>query len=100
MERMAARYAPRLAQPHRRPALQQRFTAPGEDHKGKAVQHDPSIGQNKCAPARRPRVSSKPATRNVDFVYIEDSVAGEFEGNGNRKTSGVYNAGARAIVVI
>ena len=90
MERMAARFVPKLA----RPIVGLRYSnvyGPGEDHKGKFASMIHQLAKQMRA-GNRPRIFD-PGTQKRDFVYVGDVV------QINRKAmeateSGVFNAGA------
>ena len=90
MERLAARYAPRLAHP----IVGLRYSnvyGPGEDHKGRLAS---MIHQLACQmrAGKRPRIFTA-GQQKRDFVYIDDAVQANLKAMQARE-SGVYNAGA------
>jgi ADP-L-glycero-D-manno-heptose 6-epimerase len=90
MERMAARYADRLAHP----IVGLRYTnvyGPGEDHKGKLASMIHQLARQMRA-GQRPRVFD-PGTQRRDFVYIDDCVAANLQA-AKAKATGVCNVGA------
>lgn len=90
MERMASRYAERLAHP----IVGLRYTnvyGPGEDHKGKLASMIHQLARQMRA-GQRPRIF-EPGTQRRDFVYIDDCVAANLLAC-KAKASGVCNVGA------
>jgi len=90
MERMAARYAEKLAYP----IVGLRYSnvyGPGEGHKGKLASMIYQLA-GQMRQGKRPRIFT-PGTQRRDFVYIEDVVQANLNAL-NAKTSGAYNAGA------
>jgi ADP-L-glycero-D-manno-heptose 6-epimerase len=92
MERLAARYAPRLAHP----IVGLRYSnvyGPGEDHKGKLASMIHQLARQMRA-GKRPRIFD-PGTQKRDFVYIDDVVEANLLA-AESKVSGPFNAGAGA----
>jgi ADP-L-glycero-D-manno-heptose 6-epimerase len=92
MEKMAMRYADRLAQP----IVGLRYSnvyGPGEDHKGKLASMIHQLARQMRA-GHRPRIFA-PGDQRRDFVYIEDVVQANLKAM-QASQSGVYNAGAGA----
>ena len=90
MERMAARYAPRLAHP----IVGLRYSnvyGPGEDHKGKFASMIHQLAKQIRA-GNRPRIFD-PGEQKRDFVYVEDVVQINKRAM-KAEESGVFNAGA------
>jgi ADP-L-glycero-D-manno-heptose 6-epimerase len=90
MERMAARYAPRLSHP----IVGLRYSnvyGPGEDHKGKLASMIHQLAKQMRA-GKRPRIF-RAGEQKRDFVYSQDAVAANLAAM-QSKTSGVFNAGA------
>jgi ADP-L-glycero-D-manno-heptose 6-epimerase len=90
MERMAARYSPRLTQP----IVGLRYSnvyGPGEDHKGKLASMIHQLAKQMRS-GMRPRIF-KAGEQKRDFVYIEDAVQANLKAMA-AKNSGVFNAGA------
>lgn len=90
MERMAARYAKKLAQP----IVGLRYSnvyGPGEANKGKLASMIYQLATQMRA-GKRPRIFT-PGTQKRDFVYIADVVQANVKAM-SAKESGVYNAGA------
>ena len=90
MERLAARYAPRLS----KPIVGLRYSnvyGPGESHKGRLAS---MIHQLACQmrAGKRPRIFTA-GQQKRDFVYIDDAVQANLNAM-NARESGVYNAGA------
>ena len=89
MERMAARYAPRLA--HAIVGLRySNVYGPGEDHKGKLASMVHQLARQMRA-GQRPRIFRAGQQRR-DLVYIDDVVDANLKGMA-AKESGVFNAG-------
>jgi ADP-L-glycero-D-manno-heptose 6-epimerase len=89
MERMAARYSPRLA----RPIVGLRYSnvyGPGEDHKGKLASMIHQLAKQMRA-GKRPRIFTA-GEQKRDFVYIDDVVAANLAAM-TACQSGVYNVG-------
>lgn len=89
-ERLAARYAPRLAHP----IVGLRYSnayGPGEAHKGKLASMIYQLAMQMRA-GRRPRIF-RAGEQKRDFVYIDDVVAANLAAM-NAKESGSFNAGA------
>jgi ADP-L-glycero-D-manno-heptose 6-epimerase len=92
MERLAGRYAPRLAHP----IVGLRYSnvyGPGEDHKGKLASMIHQLAKQMRA-GKRPRIFD-PGTQKRDFVYIDDVVQANVMAAAS-KVSGNFNAGAGA----
>jgi ADP-L-glycero-D-manno-heptose 6-epimerase len=92
MERMAHRYADRLAHP----IVGLRYSnvyGPGEDHKGKLASMIHQLAKQMRA-GNSPRIFS-PGDQRRDFVYIGDVVQANLNAMQSSK-SGVFNAGAGA----
>lgn len=92
MERLAARYAPRLAQP----IVGLRYSnvyGPGEDHKGKFASMIHQLAKQMRGGAR-PRIFEHGQQRR-DFVYVDDVVQANLNSLTARE-SGSFNAGAGA----
>jgi ADP-L-glycero-D-manno-heptose 6-epimerase len=92
MERLAARYAPRLAHP----IVGLRYSnvyGPGEDHKGKLASMIHQLAKQMRA-GKRPWIFD-PGTQKRDFVYIDDVVEANILA-AESKVSGPFNAGAGA----
>ncbi len=92
MERMAARYAPRLA----KPIVALRYSnvyGPGEDHKGKFASMIHQLASQMRA-GRRPRIFEH-GEQKRDFVYVDDVVELNVRAMEAREP-GVFNAGAGA----
>src|SRR5205807_561285 len=90
MERLAARYATKLAHP----IVGLRYSnvyGPGEDHKGKLASMIHQLARQMRA-GHRPRIF-KAGEQKRDFVYIDDVVQANLCAASAGK-SGVYNAGA------
>ena len=90
MERLAARYAPRLS----KPIVGLRYSnvyGPGESHKGRLAS---MIYQLACQmrAGKRPRIFTA-GQQKRDFAYIDDAVEANLRAMTARE-SGVYNAGA------
>ena len=89
-ERMAERYAPKLAHP----IVGLRYSnvyGPGEAHKEKLASMIHQLAKQMRA-GKRPRIF-KAGTQRRDFVYIDDVVAANLRG-ANTIVGGVFNAGA------
>lgn len=92
MEKMAMRYAPRLA--HAIVGLRySNVYGPGEDHKGKLASMIHQLAKQMRA-GNRPRIFS-PGDQRRDFVYIDDVVQANLKAM-QATQSGVFNAGAGA----
>ena len=92
MERMAARYAPKLT----KPIVGLRYSnvyGPGEDHKGKLASMIHQLARQMRA-GKRPRIFTA-GEQKRDFVYIDDVVDANLKAM-KSKTSGAFNAGAGA----
>ena len=92
MERLAARYAPRMTHP----VIGLRYSnvyGPGEDHKGKFASMIHQLAKQMRA-GKRPRIFER-GQQKRDFVYIDDIVQANLKAVGARQ-SGVFNAGAGA----
>ena len=90
MERMAARYAPRLAHP----IVGLRYSnvyGPGEDHKGRLASMIHQLAKQMRA-GKRPRIFTA-GQQKRDFAYVDDSVQANLCAM-RAKQSGVFNAGA------
>jgi ADP-L-glycero-D-manno-heptose 6-epimerase len=90
MERLAMRYAPKLAHP----IVGLRYSnvyGPGEDHKGKLASMIHQLARQMRA-GKRPRIFTA-GQQKRDFVYIDDVVQANLQAM-RAKESGVYNAGA------
>ena len=90
MERMAMRYAPRLAHP----IVALRYSnvyGPGEDHKGKLASMIQQLAKQMRA-GQRPRIFTA-GQQKRDFVYIEDAVDANLKALSCKK-SGAFNVGA------
>jgi ADP-L-glycero-D-manno-heptose 6-epimerase len=90
MERLAARYAPKLS----KPIVGLRYSnvyGPGEAHKGKLASMIHQLARQMRA-GKRPRIFSA-GQQKRDFVYIDDAVQANLKAMHARE-SGVYNAGA------
>jgi ADP-L-glycero-D-manno-heptose 6-epimerase len=90
MERMAERYAPKLAHP----IVGLRYTnvyGPGEHHKGKLASMIHQLAAQMRS-GKRPSIFD-PGDQKRDFVYIEDVVTANLAASRAEKT-GVYNVGA------
>ncbi len=90
MEKMAARYAPRLAHP----IVGLRYSnvyGPGEDHKGKLASMIHQLAKQ-IRTGNPPRIFA-PGTQKRDFVYIEDVVEANLAA-ARAKAPGVFNIGA------
>jgi ADP-L-glycero-D-manno-heptose 6-epimerase len=90
MERMAARYAPKLSHP----IVGLRYSnvyGPGEDHKGRLASMIHQLAKQIRA-GKRPRIFN-PGEQKRDFVYIDDAVQANLKAM-NSKTTGNFNAGA------
>ena len=90
MERLAARYAPRLAHP----IVGLRYSnvyGPGEDHKGKFASMIHQLARQMRA-GKHPRIFEH-GEQKRDFVYVDDVVALNLLAM-DAKESGVFNAGA------
>jgi ADP-L-glycero-D-manno-heptose 6-epimerase len=90
MERLAARYARRLAQP----IIGLRYTnvyGPGEDHKGRLASMIHQLaGQMRAG--QRPRIFTAGQQRR-DFVYVDDVIRANLAAMGSTG-SGVFNVGS------
>ncbi len=89
-ERMAARYAPRLAHP----IVGLRYSnvyGPGEAHKGKLASMVFQLAKQMRA-GHRPRIFT-PGTQRRDFVYVADVVQANVDAL-TAKQGGAFNAGA------
>jgi ADP-L-glycero-D-manno-heptose 6-epimerase len=90
MERLAMRYAPRLAHP----IVALRYTnvyGPGEEHKGKLASMIHQLAaQMRCG--NRPRIFTAGQQRR-DFVYIDDAVQANLKALTSTR-SGVFNVGS------
>jgi ADP-L-glycero-D-manno-heptose 6-epimerase len=90
MERMAMRYAPKLAHP----IVGLRYSnvyGPGEAHKGKLASMIHQLARQMRS-GKRPRIFTA-GQQKRDFVYIDDVVQANLNAM-NAKESGAYNAGA------
>jgi ADP-L-glycero-D-manno-heptose 6-epimerase len=90
MERLAARYAPKLTHP----IVGLRYSnvyGPGEDHKGKLASMIHQLARQMRA-GHRPKIF-KAGDQKRDFVFIYDVVQANAKAM-HAKESGVYNAGA------
>ncbi len=90
MERMALRYADRLAYP----IVGLRYSnvyGPGEDHKGKLASMIHQLARQMRA-GNRPRIFA-PGDQRRDFVYIDDVVQANLKAMQSAKT-GAFNVGA------
>ena len=90
MERLAARYAPRLS----KPIVGLRYSnvyGPGESHKGRLASMIHQLAAQMRA-GKRPRIFTA-GQQKRDFVYIDDAVQANLKAMKARE-SGVYNAGA------
>jgi ADP-L-glycero-D-manno-heptose 6-epimerase len=90
MERMAARYAEKLAHP----IVGLRYSnvyGPGEDHKGKLASMIHQLAKQMRA-GKQPRIFS-PGEQKRDFVYVDDVVQANLKAVA-AKHSGVFNVGA------
>jgi ADP-L-glycero-D-manno-heptose 6-epimerase len=90
MERLAARFAPKLAHP----IIGLRYSnayGPGEAHKGRLASMIYQLAVQMRA-GRRPRIF-KAGQQKRDFVYIDDVVEANLKAM-TAKTSGSFNAGA------
>jgi ADP-L-glycero-D-manno-heptose 6-epimerase len=90
MERMAARYAPKLAHP----IVGLRYSnvyGPGEDHKGRLASMIHQLAKQMRA-GKRPRIFTA-GEQKRDFVYVDDAVQANVAAM-NAKQPGVFNAGA------
>lgn len=90
MERMAARYAPKL--PH--PIVGLRYSnvyGPGEDHKGRLASMIHQLARQMRA-GKRPKIFTA-GQQKRDFVYIDDAVQANVKAM-SAKQSGSFNAGA------
>jgi ADP-L-glycero-D-manno-heptose 6-epimerase len=90
MERMAMRYADRLAHP----IVGLRYSnvyGPGEDHKGKLASMIHQLARQMRA-GKQPRIFA-PGEQRRDFVYIDDVVQANLKAL-ESKTSGAFNVGA------
>jgi ADP-L-glycero-D-manno-heptose 6-epimerase len=90
MERLAARYAPRLAHP----IVALRYTnvyGPGEDHKGKLASMIHQLAKQMRA-GKRPRIFNAGQQRR-DFVYIDDVIQANLKALAGAH-AGVFNVGA------
>jgi ADP-L-glycero-D-manno-heptose 6-epimerase len=90
MERLAKKYAPRLAHP----IIGLRYSnvyGPGEDHKGKLASMIHQLAKQMRA-GKRPRIF-RAGQQTRDFVYIADVVQANLNAM-NAKQPGVYNIGA------
>jgi ADP-L-glycero-D-manno-heptose 6-epimerase len=90
MERLAARYAPKLAHP----IIGLRYSnayGPGEAHKGRLASMIYQLAVQMRA-GRRPRIF-KAGQQKRDFVYIDDIIEANLKAM-SAKTSGNFNAGA------
>jgi ADP-L-glycero-D-manno-heptose 6-epimerase len=90
MERLATRYAPRLAQP----IVALRYSnvyGPGEAHKGRLASMIHQLARQMRA-GKRPRIFTSGQQRR-DFVYIDDVVQANLCAMRAREP-GIYNAGA------
>jgi ADP-L-glycero-D-manno-heptose 6-epimerase len=89
-ERMALRYADRLAHP----IVGLRYSnvyGPGEDHKGKLASMIHQLAKQMRA-GKRPRIFD-PGTQRRDFVYVDDVVQANVDAL-NATESGAVNVGA------
>jgi ADP-L-glycero-D-manno-heptose 6-epimerase len=90
MERMAARYADRLAHP----IIALRYSnvyGPGETHKGKLASMIYQLAKRMRA-GERPRIFTAGEQRR-DFVYVDDVTTANLNA-AVAKNSGIYNVGA------
>ncbi|MGD0464614.1 MAG: SDR family NAD(P)-dependent oxidoreductase [Tepidisphaeraceae bacterium] len=90
MERLAMRYAPRLAHP----IVALRYTnvyGPGEDHKGKLASMIHQLARQMRS-GQRPRIFTAGQQRR-DFVYIDDVVQANLKALSSTH-SGVFNVGS------
>ena len=90
MERMAARYAPKLAHP----IVGLRYSnvyGPGENHKGRLASMIHQLAKQMRA-GKRPRIFT-PGEQKRDFVYIDDAVQANLKAM-TSQTGGTFNAGA------
>ncbi|HSV13399.1 MAG TPA: NAD-dependent epimerase/dehydratase family protein [Tepidisphaeraceae bacterium] len=90
MERMAARYAPKLAHP----IVGLRYSnvyGPGEDHKGRLASMIHQLAKQMRA-GKRPQIFTA-GEQKRDFVYIDDAVQANIAAI-TAKQAGVFNAGA------
>jgi ADP-L-glycero-D-manno-heptose 6-epimerase len=90
MERLALRYAPRLAHP----IVALRYSnvyGPGEDHKGKLASMVHQLAKQMRA-GQRPRIFTA-GQQKRDFVYIDDAVDANLKALSCKK-SGAFNVGA------
>jgi ADP-L-glycero-D-manno-heptose 6-epimerase len=90
MERMAMRYAPKLAHP----IVGLRYSnvyGPGEGHKGKLASMIHQLARQMRS-GKRPRIFTA-GQQKRDFVYIDDVVQANLNAM-NAKESGAYNVGA------
>jgi ADP-L-glycero-D-manno-heptose 6-epimerase len=90
MERLARRYAPKLAHP----IVGLRYSnvyGPGEDHKGRLASMIHQLAK-KMRAGNRPRIFT-PGQQRRDFVYIDDVIDANLKAM-QAKESGIYNAGA------
>ncbi|HWP39817.1 MAG TPA: NAD-dependent epimerase/dehydratase family protein [Tepidisphaeraceae bacterium] len=91
MERLAMRYAPRMAQP----IVGLRYSnvyGPGEAHKGRLASMVYQLARQMRA-GKAPRIFTA-GQQKRDFVYIEDVIQANLCAMNNARESGVYNAGA------
>ncbi|HEY8667018.1 MAG TPA: NAD-dependent epimerase/dehydratase family protein [Tepidisphaeraceae bacterium] len=89
MERMALRYAAKLAHP----IIGLRYTnayGPGEDHKGKLASMVHQLAKQ-MREGKRPRIF-RPGEQKRDFVYVDDVVQANLKALQARE-SGVFNVG-------
>jgi len=92
MERLAMRFAPRLAHP----IVGLRYSnvyGPGENHKGKLASMIHQLAKQ-MRRGHRPRIFS-PGTQKRDFVYIDDVIQANLCAL-NARASGAFNSGAGA----
>jgi ADP-L-glycero-D-manno-heptose 6-epimerase len=92
MERLAHRYAPKLAHP----IVGLRYSnvyGPGEDHKGKLASMIHQLARQMRS-GKRPRIF-RAGQQKRDFVYIEDVIQANLKAL-RAKASGSFNAGAGA----
>jgi ADP-L-glycero-D-manno-heptose 6-epimerase len=90
MERMAMRYASRMAHP----IVGLRYSnvyGPGEDHKGKLASMIHQLAKQMRA-GKQPRIFS-PGDQRRDFVYVDDVVQANLKAM-NASESGAFNVGA------
>jgi ADP-L-glycero-D-manno-heptose 6-epimerase len=90
MERLALRYAPRLAHP----IVALRYSnvyGPGEDHKGKLASMVHQLARQMRA-GQRPRIFTA-GQQKRDFVFIDDAVEANLKALSCKK-SGAFNVGA------